>query len=178
MSLKQSRASSGLFGVTILFESNQQQTAKREFYRLIREHETTWQLTENKIEDMNRRLMLLESYIVKLQENFVIAETDTQCRMPVNIGRHPVEANQNEFPPGFTSIYQSPIFVPGTGSSEEDVFKTPSPENGDGLSCELEDDGGSTIFGQFEEIVQDEEAAFCDECSEQVVVVFHIAFCK
>lgn len=177
---EQSRTSSGLFGVTILFESNQQQTAKREFCRLIREHETMWQLAENKVEDMNRRLMLLESNFVKLQENVVIAQTDTQGWMPVNNGRHPVEPNRNDFPSGFTSIYQSSIFVPCTGSYDEDAFKLAptkaSLENGDDLFGELEEVGGSTIFGQFDEhseIRKDEEVALCDECSEQVIFVLN-----
>ncbi|KAL2623432.1 hypothetical protein R1flu_003637 [Riccia fluitans] len=106
----------------MLLPSKWKSEAKAELRRIIQEQELTWKIAEDAVNELGRRLELLERYKMELQDNL--------SRRRVNSDRERVwtrlDNGPESSPRGFSSLYHSPIFEDRLRPVEEVLLKETS----------------------------------------------------
>ncbi|KAL3690725.1 hypothetical protein R1sor_004376 [Riccia sorocarpa] len=90
----------------MLLPSKWKREAKAELRRIIQEQEVTWKIAEDAVDELGRRLELLERYKMELQDNLSRRRGNRERERVWN----PIENGSESSVGGFSSLYHSPIF--------------------------------------------------------------------
>ncbi|CAM6096542.1 unnamed protein product [Calypogeia fissa] len=80
---------------------------KAELRRTIQAQEKTWKMAEDAVEELGRRLELLEGYKIEIQDT--LGRTRAMGNTDLSFKR--LQGNLQECPRGYNSLYDSPIYV-------------------------------------------------------------------
>ncbi|CAM6081520.1 unnamed protein product [Calypogeia fissa] len=122
---------------------------KAELQRIMQEQELTWKMAETAMDELGRRLEVLENYKTNLQETV----RRSKAMRNVDGLLSQLEKKVDDHPGGFSMLYNCPVFEQesklGTHPSQESsCSQTPNEENGAYNATPIVDNGANSGPGQ------------------------------